>query len=70
MKKFLYCIPFLGIMISCSGEQKSTEAAPEAIQEQIKGIDESIQKLDESIKSSESELDQTQDEIDSLLQNI
>jgi peptidoglycan hydrolase CwlO-like protein len=70
MKKYLFLIPFLGLMFSCSEDKKQTEMTPAELQEQIEVIEKSTQNLDESIHSSEHEMEKQQNEIDSLLNNI
>lgn len=70
MKKLLIIIPFLGILLSCSGEKKQTETTNEELQEQIETIEKTTQQLDETIKSSIDELEKHQNEIDSLLNNL
>jgi hypothetical protein len=70
MKPIIFLVPILGLMISCSGENKQTEKTSEELQEQIELIESSTQKLDESINSTDYEMVKTQSEIDSLLNNI
>lgn len=70
MKKNIFLIPIIGMVISCSNETKTTEELPEKLQKQTEAIENSIQKLEETIQDSNIEMEKTQSEIDTLLDNI
>lgn len=70
MKKYLFLIPSLVLIFSCSGENKQKEKSPEELQEQIEIMENSTQKLDESLKSSDSVITILESDVDSLLTNI
>ena len=70
MKKSIYLIFILGLMMSCSQGKKQNEKSAEVLQEQSVKIENSVQQLDESIKASDKEMKETQSEIDLLLNGI
>ncbi|MCK0125372.1 hypothetical protein MWU76_13315 [Gelidibacter sp. F2691] len=70
MKKILYLLPLLGLLMSCTGEKKQSNATVENNHEQTEALEASIEHLDAAIQSSELEIEQTQKEIDSLLDNL
>ncbi|TXE07374.1 hypothetical protein ES711_11445 [Gelidibacter salicanalis] len=70
MKKTLYLLPLIGLLMSCTGEKKQSNAPVEVNYEQTEALEASIDNLDAAIESSELEIEQTQKEIDSLLDNL
>ncbi|TDU34299.1 hypothetical protein BXY82_2965 [Gelidibacter sediminis] len=70
MKKILYLLPLLGLLMSCTGEKKQSNETVEVNLEQTEALEASIENLDAAIESSELEIEQTQKEIDSLLDNL
>jgi peptidoglycan hydrolase CwlO-like protein len=70
MKKGIFLIPFLALMIACSGGAKQPDESVDSLQEQTEAIEESTQEVYESIQESDAEMEKTQSEIDSLLNAI
>jgi len=70
MKKSIFLIPVLGLIISCADGTKQKKESSEISQKQTEKIEESIQELDTQIQNSEVRMENTQKEIDSLLNNI
>lgn len=70
MKKSIFLIPVVGLIISCSGGTKEKKESSETLEKQTVKIEESIQELDNQIQDSEVQMGETQKEIDSLLNNI
>lgn len=63
MKKCIFLIPVVGLMISCSGGAKQQEESSQTLQEQT-------EKIEKSIQNSEVEMEKIQTELDTLLNNI
>lgn len=69
MKKIIFLIPVVGLLVSCSGGVQQKES-PDALQQQTESIEASTQSLDSTMQDSEKEMEKTQSEIDSLLNGI
>ncbi len=66
MKKAIYLIPIIGLMMACSGGSDKAKETPEEIQ----AIEQSTETLGTTVDSSKVEIDKNQEEIDQLLKDI
>lgn len=68
MKKRIFLIPLLGLLLSCTGTKNST--TQDVSQMQTEAIEKSIQKLDNTVNSSKAEINALQSEIDGILNEL